>query len=955
MTAPRCRRRSRARRPTAATAPSRSPTTTTSAARSSSPRPAGRSGCARSPVPSSPSPTRARRRRFHLTLLVESADRLAQPLPAAHRGARRDPAGPRSRPPPPLAGARLAARRNEGLVASPAARARARSPAAGSAASRAAAEALARRLAGAFGRERLRVELQRPLLAARPRSQPLASRRSPSGSGSPCVATGNVHSHDRRRAALQDALVAVRPHTTLEESEPRRRGNSSSVLASPAEMAARFADHPEAVAETARLAERLASTSTASSATAIPVPRTPRPTARWPRSAAAGSTLRYAGTRERPEAERRLDEELRVIRGLGLSGFFLLHFDLLELAREVAAEVRGPDSARSLLPPGRGRGSSVSSVVCYLTGLSHVDPVRAGLFLGRFLNDEITEMPDIDLDFPRDIRERLIPRVHERYGRERAALVAAFASYRSRGAVRDLGKALGLPPGEIERVARDRRRLRARRGDRARHRRGDRRRARRLGALALAGAARARGLGAPTPRLPAPRRDGALDPAADRPLPGAAGGDGGAPARPVGQGLVRRRGLLEDRPARARDALRGRALRRADRRRPRRAHRPLADPARRPPTFEAIRARRDHRASSRSRAGRRCRCCPAACPRRSTTSSSRWRSCARARSRAAPCTRISSGGGCCARTPDYRDPLRAPGARADPRRHARGDRLPGPGDPGGDGAGGLFRRRGRGPAAGDEPQALRGGAERLWRALRRRRRRARRRPRAGRARLRAGARLLGLRLSEVACGRLRPARLPVDLAAGPLRAGVPLRAVQRAADGLLPARLARPRGAAPGDRGPGRGRQRSAVECTVERAATVASRRCASASATSRASPRRRCEALVTERERRRRLSRPRRSRLALGGRAATGSSGLPGPAPASRSARRRQGAAARRALAAWGRAWRRARARRSADASSRCPSRCRRRPTCARSTPGSGSSPTTPRPGSRSASTRWR
>ena len=160
------------------------------------------------------------------------------------------------------------------------------------------------------------------------------------------------------------------------------------------------------------------------------------------------SEHRYAGTPQRREAERRLEEELRVIRSLGLSGFFLLHFDLLELAREVAAEVRGPDTARALLPPGRGRGSSVSSVVCYLTGLSHVDPVQAGLFLGRFLNDEISDMPDIDLDFPRDVREKLIPRVHERYGRDRAALVAAFPTYRSRGAVRDLGKALGLPPGE---------------------------------------------------------------------------------------------------------------------------------------------------------------------------------------------------------------------------------------------------------------------------------------------------------------------------------------------------------------------------------------------------------------------------------------------------------------------------------------------------------------------------
>src|SRR5207244_4697198 len=126
----------------------------------------------------------------------------------------------------------------------------------------------------------------------------------------------------------------------------------------------------------------------------------------------------------------RLDEELRVIRSLGLSGFFLLHHELLELAREVAAEVRGSSSVRRLLPPGRGRGSSVSSIVCYLTGLSHIDPIENRLFLGRFLNEEITSLPDIDLDFPRDIREQLLPRVHERYGPERAALVAAFATYR---------------------------------------------------------------------------------------------------------------------------------------------------------------------------------------------------------------------------------------------------------------------------------------------------------------------------------------------------------------------------------------------------------------------------------------------------------------------------------------------------------------------------------------------
>src|SRR5207248_8412151 len=163
---------------------------------------------------------------------------------------------------------------------------------------------------------------------------------------------------------------------------------------------------------------------------------------------------RYAGRGTRAEAERRLEQELSIIRSLGLAGFFLLHRDLLELAREVAVEVRGPDSARSLLPPGRGRGPSVSSIVCYLTGLSHIDPVATPLFLGRCLNEELTALPDIDLDFPRDIRDVLIPRVHERYGHDRSALVAAYSTYHPRSAIRDFGKALGLAPGEVERAAR---------------------------------------------------------------------------------------------------------------------------------------------------------------------------------------------------------------------------------------------------------------------------------------------------------------------------------------------------------------------------------------------------------------------------------------------------------------------------------------------------------------------
>ncbi len=316
----------------------------------------------------------------------------------------------------------------------------------------------ARRLLGAFERDRFRVELQRPFWRRdRSRNQWLAGLAE--RLGAPAVATGNVHSHHRRRAFLQDALVAVKLGMTLEESEPLRRGNRSSALAAPQKMAQRFADHPDAVTETLRVAERLEFDLSRELGYRYPREEEPGVDRKLAELCRALLVERYRSKpQHKPTAEKKLEEELETIRALGLSGFFLLHHDLLELAREVAHEVRGRDSARAAMPPGRGRGSSVSSVVCYLTGLSHIDPVVNNLNSSRFLNEQVGKqanatMPDIDLDFPRDIREVLIPRVHERYGADHSALVAAFPTYRPRGAVRDLGKALGLPQKEIEKVA----------------------------------------------------------------------------------------------------------------------------------------------------------------------------------------------------------------------------------------------------------------------------------------------------------------------------------------------------------------------------------------------------------------------------------------------------------------------------------------------------------------------
>ncbi|MFW6200836.1 MAG: DNA polymerase III subunit alpha, partial [Gemmatimonadota bacterium] len=144
---------------------------------------------------------------------------------------------------------------------------------------------------------------------------------------------------------------------------------------------------------------------------------------------------------------------LRLVERHGLAGFFLVYRDIMELAREVAARVRGSaPRADAGLPPGRGRGSSVSSIICYLIGLSHVDPVEADLFLGRFLNQALGSVPDIDLDFPRDIREELILAVYDKYGTDHAGLVCTFPTYRFKSAVRELGKILDLPGGDMEKL-----------------------------------------------------------------------------------------------------------------------------------------------------------------------------------------------------------------------------------------------------------------------------------------------------------------------------------------------------------------------------------------------------------------------------------------------------------------------------------------------------------------------
>jgi len=312
------------------------------------------------------------------------------------------------------------------------------------------AEEAARRYVQWFGPGNFFIELQDNLVHGDARrNRALADLAEHLGVG--VVATGNVHYHVRERHHLQDVLVAIKNRTTLDASHRLRRENSEYYLKAPAEMVELFRGYPEAVANTVRIAERCAFDLTRD--LDYRFPGSPVPEGETPDSHLRKLCYREAGLRYRritPAVRDRLEEELRLVEQHGLAGFFLIHQEILQLAYQVAEEVRGRPA---LAPPGRGRGSSVGSLICYLIGLSHIDPIENGLFLGRFLNEEMASVPDIDLDFPRDIREKLILRVYEHFGREHVGLVATFPTYRLRSAVREVGKALGLPPAELDRLA----------------------------------------------------------------------------------------------------------------------------------------------------------------------------------------------------------------------------------------------------------------------------------------------------------------------------------------------------------------------------------------------------------------------------------------------------------------------------------------------------------------------
>lgn len=259
--------------------------------------------------------------------------------------------------------------------------------------------------------------------------------------GAPIVATNDVHYLSKEDAQVHDVLLCIQTGKTIDEPNRMRFPNAEFYLKTGAEMAANFTDYPEAIKNTIDIAERCN--------VVLELGKLHMPNFEVPVGDSGESYLEQACRGGRinrklswnDEYEARLRHELAIIGQMGFAGYFLIVKDFVDYAK----------SNRIMVGP--GRGSAAGSLVSYLLGITNLDPLKHGLLFERFLNPERISMPDIDIDFCFERRGEVIDYVRKRYGEERVAQIITFGTMAARAAVRDVGRALGLPYSEVDRVA----------------------------------------------------------------------------------------------------------------------------------------------------------------------------------------------------------------------------------------------------------------------------------------------------------------------------------------------------------------------------------------------------------------------------------------------------------------------------------------------------------------------
>ncbi len=261
----------------------------------------------------------------------------------------------------------------------------------------------------------------------------------------PMVATNDIHYARRDQAEAHDVLLCIGTAKTINEPNRLRMSDASYYMRSPQEMGALYREVPEALTNTVKIAEQC--DVTLQFAPPYHLPKFPVPEVEGNSEiylrhlCHKGMQWRYGADADKPEYIERLEYEMGIIHEMGFDDYFLIVWDLCEAAQRM-------DIWWNV------RGSGAGSVVAYTLGITNVDPFKNRLMFERFLNPGRISMPDIDLDYPDDRRAELIAYTKERYGADHVSAIITFGTLGARAAIRDVGRALDIPLGEVDRVTR---------------------------------------------------------------------------------------------------------------------------------------------------------------------------------------------------------------------------------------------------------------------------------------------------------------------------------------------------------------------------------------------------------------------------------------------------------------------------------------------------------------------
>jgi len=303
------------------------------------------------------------------------------------------------------------------------------------------ADYFARKIASVFEEGDFYIELQNhgidKELRVIPELTDLARR-----TGLPAVVTNDCHFCDASDHQAHDVLLCLQTSGELDDENRKLRSNPETYFKSPEQMRKLFPGHPEAIANTLDIADKcnFEMKEKDTQLPDFPIPDDFDSPDHYLRHVVERN-VSEAYAEITPQIKERIDYELRVIREMGFSGYFLIVWDIVKSAKN------------SGIPVGPGRGSAAGSIICYILGITSIDPLRNGLLFERFLNPERVSMPDIDIDFCDDRRQEVIDHVVETYGKENVCQIITFGRMAARAVIRDVGRVLMVPFGDVDRLA----------------------------------------------------------------------------------------------------------------------------------------------------------------------------------------------------------------------------------------------------------------------------------------------------------------------------------------------------------------------------------------------------------------------------------------------------------------------------------------------------------------------